>query len=275
MIAFSALTAGLAGASGNIAIHRDIEFSRPDGVRLALDAAVPESSGRCPAVIVVHGGGWVRGDRVMDVQPLFQPLSEAGFAWFSISYRLMNDITQFGKAVADVEAAVRYVKEHADEYHVDADRIALVGESAGGQLAAMAALGNSPDLGVRAVVAIYAPTDLEALARNSDYVPQWIRQGVRGTPWEQLILARLRQLSPIEHVRPGMPPFLFIHGTADRLVPFEQSRAMCERMEAAGAKCELFPVQGGGHGLRWWEQNVSLARPYKQEMVRWLKTHLS
>ena len=139
----------------------------------------------------------------------------------------------------------------------------------------MAALAADPATRVKAVVALYAPTDLAAIARTSKQVPQWIRDNLKGTPFEGMILARLKQLSPIEHVRRDMPPFLLIHGTADTLVPFEQSRAMCDRMKSAGASCELYPVEGGGHGVRWWESSAALSKGYKREMARWLKERLS
>src|SRR6185503_9847517 len=113
-----------------------------------------------------------------------------------------------------------------------------------------------------------------SLARNPIYVPQWVRDNIQGTPWEGFILGRLKQLSPIEQVRRDMPPFLLIHGTADTLVPFEQSRAMCERMKAAGAECELYPVRGGGHGIRLWESSPAISKPYKEQMAAWLKRHL-
>jgi acetyl esterase len=261
----------IAAGGSPITVHRDIEYVRYGDVRLALDAAIPQTGAPPPAVIVVHGGGWVRGDRRVDVEPLLQPLSDAGFAWFSISYRLMNDVMQFGAAVDDVAAAIRFVKAHAAQYHVDPERIALVGESAGGQLAAMAAL-TVPDIRVKGVVCLYAPTDLASLAKNSTYVPQWIRDNVKGTPWEGLLLARLKQLSPIEYVRREMPPFLLIHGAEDKLVPFAQSRAMCDRMTAAGASCELYPVEGAGHGVRWWGPS---SNGYKREMVRWLNERLT
>jgi acetyl esterase len=267
--------AGVAAAGANVEVRRDVEYARIGETRLALDAGLPQTPGLHPGVIVVHGGGWVRGDRALDVAPLLEPLADAGFAWFSISYRLMNDIAQFGAGVEDVQSAIRFVKAHAAEYRVDPNRVALVGESAGGQLAAMAAVTEDPATRVKAVVALYAPTDLPAIAKTSKQIPQWIRDNLQGSPFEAIILARLKQLSPIEYVRRDMPPFLLIHGTADTLVPFEQSRAMCDRMKAAGASCELYPVEGAGHGVRWWESSAALSKGYKREMVKWLKERLS
>jgi acetyl esterase len=256
-------------------IRTDVEYSRAGGMSLRLDASIPEGSGPFPAAIIVHGGGWVRGDKKIDVAPLFKPLSDAGIAWFSINYRLANDPLLFGLAISDVEAAIRFVKENAREYHIDPDRIALIGESAGGQLAAMAALNNAPGTSVKAVVGLYAPTDLVSLLKTSELIPSSIRDTLKDTPFEALLLTRLAQLSPISKVRPGMPPFLLIHGTADILVPFEQSRAMCSRMASVGASCELFPVPGVGHAMRRWEGDRAVSEPYKKEMVRWLLEQLA
>ncbi len=253
---------------------RDVEYSRPQGTSLRLDACLPASAEPTPAVVIVHGGGWVRGDRRLDVEPLFKPLADGGFAWFSIDYRLAADALQFGVAVDDVEQAVRFVKSHAREYNIDPNRIALIGESAGGQLAAIAALRAGPDASVRAVVAFYTPTDLVDLFQHSTFVPAQIRNGVRGTPWESLVLAGLSQLSPIENVRRDMPPFLFIHGTADPLVPFAQSTRMCARMRQEGATCEVYPVEGAGHGMRWWQSSMRPYNSYKRKMVQWLEQEL-
>ncbi len=250
----------------------DIVYARPGGTDLLMDAALPETSVPAPAVILVHGGGWVRGDRRIDVRPLFKPLSDAGFAWFSISYRLATDVTQFGVAIDDVESAVRFVKAHAAEYNIDPNRIALVGESAGGQLAAMAVLRGGEAASVRAVVAFYTPTDLVSLIRNSNLIPEQFRNRVIGTPWERLIMLGLSQLSPVDNVRRGMPPFLLIHGTLDAFVPYQQSVDMCNRMRQAGASCDLYPIDGAGHGIRWWSASErSLA---DKKMVRWLEREL-
>ena len=248
---------------------RDIEFCQIDGVSLRMDASVPESGESVPAAIIVHGGGWVRGDRRTEVEPLFKPLNDAGFAWFSIDYRLVSNVAQFGYGIDDVECAVRFVRAHAAEFRVNADKLALIGESAGGQLAAMAALRLPKRENVKAVVALYTPTDLVKLLRNSNYLPAQIRNSVQGTPWESLVLAGLAQLSPIENVTRDMPPFLFIHGTADPLVPFEQSTAMCRKMKEAGASCKVFALNGAGHGLRWWESSRRY-EIYKRTMTDWL-----
>lgn len=251
---------------------RNIEYATAAGIPLLLDAVIPEGAGPFPAAIVVHGGGWVRGDRRVDVAPLFAPLEAAGIASFSIDYRLATDVTQFGVAIEDVRNAILFVREHAAEYRIDPDRISLIGESAGGQLAAMAALAPASGAHVNAVVAMYAPTDLVSLANSPGLIPSQIRDSLRGTPFERFILARLGQLSPIENIRPGAPPFLLIHGTRDTLVPFAQSRAMCDRLQATGGRCRLFPVEGAGHGMRWWESAATRAgQSYKVEIVRWLR----
>jgi acetyl esterase/lipase len=261
-------------AARSCELRRDIEYARVNGASLGMDACLPESTNKAPAVIIVHGGGWVRGNREVDVAPLFEPLRDGGFAWFSIDYRLATDVTQFGVAIDDVRQSIRFVKSHAAEFHIDPDRLALIGESAGGQLAAMAALRGGADESVKAVVALYAPTDLVTLVKTSEYIPARIRNSVQGTPWEGFILAGLAQLSPANNVRRDMPPFLFIHGTADSLVPFSQSRDMCNRMRQAGASCELYPVEGAGHGLRWWESYPKLAQGYKLKLVQWLREQL-
>ncbi|MBV9763011.1 MAG: alpha/beta hydrolase [Acidobacteriaceae bacterium] len=254
---------------------RNVEYARVNGLALNLDASVPQTEPRSPAVILVHGGGWVRGDRRVDVAPLFEPLNNAGFAWFSIDYRLAADVTQFGVAIEDVQQAVRFVRSRAGEFHVDPDRIVLLGESAGGQLAAMAALRAAPGVCLKGVIALYAPTDLVSLAKESDYIPAGIRNSIRGTPWESLLMAGLAQLSPVNNLRPDMPPFLLIHGTQDALVPFAQSRDMCKRMLQANASCEVYPVLGGGHGLRWWESDPKLANGYKSKLIDWLRRQLA
>ncbi len=245
-------------------------YAKPNGIVLRLDGFLPGGTALAPAVIIVHGGGWVGGDRRTNVEPLFEPLSTAGFAWFSISYRLATNVTDFGAAIDDVQAAIRFVTAHAAEYNLDATRISVIGESAGGQLAAMAIL-RGGNASVQALVGFYTPFDLVALAKSSDYVPSSIRAQITGTPWEGFVLAGLAQLSPINNVHSGMPPVLLIHGSEDRLVPFTQSAEMCKRVQNAGGTCEVFAVKNAGHGIRWWAATPAGALSYKTKIVDWLR----
>lgn len=252
-------------------LRQDIEYGRSGDLSLRMDAWIPLGSGPHPAIVIVHGGAWVAGDRIYNVQPLFKPLQEAGFAWFSISYTLASNVLLFGAGVDDVRAAVDHIRAHAAEYKIDPARIALMGESAGAQLASMAALRGAP---VSAVVAMYSPSDLVGLAQTSTLVPEQIRQSVRGTPFADFVLTRLRTLSPIEHVNGNrLPPFLLIHGTADTVVPYEQSLRMCERLRSAGGSCELYTVKGGTHGMRNWERSSALSG-YRSHLIDWLRKEL-
>lgn len=252
-------------------LRRNIEYAHSGGQSLLMDAFVPAGAGPFPAAIVVHGGAWVTGDRRWNVEPLFQPLAEAGCAWFSISYRLAKQFSNLGAGVEDIALALAHVRAHAREYNADAGRIALVGESAGGQLVALAGLGGAC-APVQAVVSLYAPMDLEQLAKDSKYMPEPMRFAM-GAGMSSLLLPQLRKLSPLRHLREGMPPFLLIHGTGDALVPFEQSREMCRAIRGAGGQCDLVAVKGGGHGLRWWESSGLTG--YKRLMAEWLEKRLA
>jgi len=260
---------------------KDVEYGRAGKYSLRLDAQIPDGNGPFAAVILVHGGAWVAGDRTNNVQALFQPLSDAGFAWFSISYRLAGDVIrnpigaalQLGTAENDVRRAVAFVKEHSSEYRVNPNKIVLIGESAGGQLASMAALRPDPDGAVQGVVAFYTPSDLANLVRTSSMIPDNVREAVKGTQFDDLLMAGLNEFSPINYVSAKSPPFLLIHGTDDNVVPFAQSERFCDKLRMAGVACELHPVAGGGHGIRAW-QSLRFAE-YKSAMVQWLQQVLA
>lgn len=252
------------------AVRENIEYANLGDVSLRLDAHVPPGPGPHPAAIIVHGGGWVGGDRRLSVQPLFAPLEQAGFAWFSISYRLAPQYL-FPAPIDDVQRAVRWVRDNAREYNVDPQRIALIGESAGAHLAAMAALRDSE--AVKAVVAFYPPTDLVDLARSSTLLPPALKQAVRDDVRGQFLLMLLGEMSPISHVKPGMPPFLLVHGTADTVVPYQQSVKLCRRMQDVGAACDLVTVEGARHGFRSWVAGPA-REAYTRLMTEWLRDKL-
>src|SRR6188472_125839 len=109
-------------------LKTDIEFAKAGDVSLTLDAFTPEGDGPFPTAILVHGGGFTKGNKTSFIKPLFAPLSEAKFTWFTINYRLAPQ-HHWPASQDDVESAIRWVRGHAKEYKVDVNRIALIGES--------------------------------------------------------------------------------------------------------------------------------------------------
>ncbi len=261
-------------ASGEL--KNDIEYTVAGGQSLKLDAFVPEGKGPFPTAILVHGGGWRNGNKQIYITPLFKPLSEAGFTWFSIDYRLAPT-NHYPAAVDDVVTAVRWVKEHAGEYKVDVKRIALIGESAGGHLVALVGARYGRKLGLTAVVPFYTPCDLEEMtlgAEKKERAGTALSAFLGVSTIDEQARPLLKEASPITYVSKDMPPFLLIHGNKDPLVPFNQSVMMRDRMKAAGASCDLYTVEGGSHGMGGWEKDPHM-RGYKAELLRWLKEKLS
>ncbi len=251
----------------------DIPYTKAGGVTLAMDTYVPEGDGPFPAAIVVHGGGFSKGDKQTGVPPVLDALTEADFAWFTINYRMVPQF-RYPAPLEDVEAAIRYVRSHAKEYKVDPNKIALIGPSAGGYLVSMVGARNKPDARVNAVVSFFGPHDFEGRYTERKEVPDTDRAFLGIQELNPHAMQILHEATCIAHVAPGMPPYLLIHGTKDPQVPYEQSPKMCEKMKAAGDRCEVFTVEGGGHGLGGWEK-VPAMREYKVKMIDWLKATLN
>jgi len=279
------LAAGIALFAAASVDQKDVEFARPDGKPLLLDLHIPDGGGPFPAAILIHGGGFDEGSRSTNVRPLFEPLADAGFAWFSIDYRLAPD-AHFPEATADVNSAIGWVKAHSAEYRLDLGRIVLIGESAGGYLVNYAGAHQTPDTRVAAVVDFYGPVDYGKLAMQRRDHPENFNMttinrhaanggGIHFFGADELDgpgLAKLRAVSPIGGVHKGMPPFLCIHGTKDDQVSYDQSIAMCEAMHKVDAACELITIEGGGHGMGGWR--AADMQHWKPEMIAWLQKTL-
>jgi acetyl esterase len=256
-------------------LRKDIEYTKAGEMSLTLDASVPEGPGPFPTAIIVHGGGFVRGDKQSYVQPLFPALTKANYTWFTINYRLAPQF-KFPAATDDVERAIQFVRGHARQYKVDVTRIVLIGESAGGQMASYVGVQNKPASQVAAVIVFYGV---------HDFVSRVVEQG-RLTDTSQAYLGVkeldadtapiLAKASAAAYVKKGtpMPPFLLIHGNRDPQVPYEQSVEMCAKIHAAGGNCDLYTVREGGHGMGGWDR-VPEQQGYKTFMMDWLKKVLN
>ena len=241
-------------------LWRDIPYSRPGGRPLLMDAFIPAGPGPFPTVIMVHGGGWETGDKVTSLSPLFEPLARAGFAWFSIDYRLAPYV-HIPDELEDLRAAIRYVRTHSAWFHIDPNRVAILGESSGGHLVAQVASEPCPGCEVQAVVSFYGVYDLPRLARDpvwKEWVPHW---------FEKPSLEALLESSPISHVSSQLPPLLLIQGTEDSL--YMGTLEYAARLKEAHAHYKLILVEGAPHGMEDWEGHPGWVS-YKQGLVEWL-----
>jgi len=244
---------------------KDVEFARPAGVSLTLDADIPDSPRPQPAVLLVHGGGWEAGDKRTYIKPWFSTLTEARIAWFTINYRL-GPQWKHPAAVEDIESAIQWIRANAKRLGIDADRIAVMGESAGGHLAAQAALRARQK--VAALVSFYGVHDLELWFKQRGETPKNIAKYLPDTKPETL-----KEASPVTWVKRTSPPMLLIHGTADKGVPWEQSKTLCEKASGSGAACELVLIEGAPHGVENWEADPKF-QVWKPKLVEWLRVTL-
>jgi len=265
-------------------VFRAVEYRAVPGYRpLLLDLHRPDAPSPPPLVVFVHGGGWRLGSRsafgplFADWSPSpFARLAARGVAVASLDYRLSGEAV-FPAPLEDVTDGLCWLREHAGELGVDASRVVLWGESAGAHLAALAGL---LDADVRAVVDWYGPADLVTMAEDAAAGGITITDPGAPDSRESLLLGatvgddpdRARAASPVAHVRAGAPPFLVLHGTADRFVPARQSERLAAALESVGAGVRLELVDGADH---MWLGAADVARTAFETSAAFALEHLA
>lgn len=240
-----------------------VTYSKPAGEDLLMDLCLPEAAEQpWPVVIWLHGGGWFTGDRTL-APDLARHAGLMNCAIASIEYRLSATDT-FPAQLEDVHQAVRFLRNQAGSYGLDPQRIGLWGASAGGHLAALAALtAENPDYRkehpdaesarVQAVAVSYPPVDLAAIVAQAHGQRSW-EQTPEGRflghdpaigPGAELA----RQANPLSWVTTNAPAFQIAHGTADRLVEPEHSLRLHRALLQAGVDSELYLLDGYKHGF--------------------------
>jgi acetyl esterase/lipase len=242
-----------------VAVETGLVYRRLDGRRLKLDlyrpkGVTPPARG-WPAVVAIHGGGWRGGSR-REYGPIVSILAQHGLAVAVVDYRLSRPGAPSWPAnLDDAREALRWVQAQGPKYGIDPSRVAALGASAGGHLAAL--LGTWPEgtpegipparAGVRAVVAFYGPMDLATMSPASRQPGGPVDLLLGGSPEQQP--ARAAAASPAQHVTADDPPMLLIQGEQDQLVPPAQARDMARRLHAAGIDHELIVLPEEGHGF--------------------------
>ena len=219
-------------------------------------------------------------------RPTFQPLADAGFAWFSIDYRMAPEF-RFPQAREDVDAAIKWVKANARTYKVDPSKIVLAGESAGGFLVNYAATHETPATKVAAVVDIYGPVDYEKIARQRQAYPARFNMasinGHQKTRRQHLVLrrrgydeasfAKLKDdLAALRASTRACRRFSRFTAPATIRCRTSSRPLMCEAMHKVGARCDIITVEAGGHGMGTWKDADQ--QHYKADMIAWLRKTL-
>ncbi len=240
---------------------KDIPYSPPS--HLKLDAYVPVSRKPLPAVIVVHGGGWEAGDKVTYVTPLFEPLSRANVAWFSIDYRLTPEFT-LEDQLKDLRQAIRFVRAQHKRFNIDPARIVLVGESASGQLVTQVAAEDGRQ--VAGVVSFYGVYDFDTMVTDASPRSLLVRL-FRRAVLDDEARSELRRYSPLFRAHRNMPPVLLVNGTGERL--WAQGQSFARRLTELGVPHEVIALEGAPHGLENWEGRPEWQH-YKRRVVDWI-----
>lgn len=234
---------------------RVVDVAYGQDARQKLDVYPAEAPS--PAVVLVHGGGWTRGDKELpEIRESSLRLQARGFAVFSINYRLADDARP-GQPMQtdDVSLAVGWILENGAQYGADDSGIRLVGGSSGAQLVSLAGQVISaaqPGI-IRGVVALSGPMDfVRIVEENVDLAPQE-RTGKTvgvylGCRLAECTAEQMQAPSPIYNIAPTTPPFLIVNSD-DEIVPLEQAQAMHDALTAAGRASTLSVVPGQGHGL--------------------------
>jgi acetyl esterase/lipase len=235
----------------DVSVRTDVSYDDRFGADV-LDVYMPPDAGvPRPAVLVIHGGGWTEGVDRSSTADVAQRLAGAGYVAVNIEYRLTPNGGQFPHAVQDCFCALAWMRAHASELGLDPLRIAGLGYSAGGHLVSM--LGTSaadpgvapdcvagPAAPLAAVVSGAGPQDMTSLLQVGPVI-----DFVGGS--KDAVPEKYAEASPITHVAPGDPPFLFIHGDNDWFVPISNAHRMQAALDGVGTMTRLLEIPGGGH----------------------------
>ncbi len=235
-------------------VTADVTYLVANNWEAKLDIYRPrQAASPTPTVVYIHGGGWVGGNK--NVRPLyFLPYLEMGWAVVNVGYRLAR-VSLAPGAVEDCRCALRWVIQNADRYNFDTDKIVLTGRSAGGHLSLITGMlpaSSSLDrrclgqdnLKVAAIVNWFGITDVDDLLEGKNmqsYAVTWL-----GSQGDRHEIAK--RVSPLNYVRPGLPPVLTIHGDADTVVPYEHAVRLHRALDESGVPNQLVTIPGGKHG---------------------------
>lgn len=266
--------------------------SRRSNRAMRMTLLVPRTAEKKPAIIYFPGGGFTTTDYEKFIEMRFA-LAKAGFVVAAAEYRVVPN--KFPAILEDGKSAVRFLKTHANAYGIDASKIGVLGDSAGGYLSQMVAVtGNEKqfdkgdnlhvDSTVQAAATLYGISDLRNIGAGFDEAIQKVHQSpavteallVNGVAFNEYPGASILSdsdkalaASSLGHIKKNLPPFLIMHGTEDKLVSPVQSEQLYEALKQNGNRVTYVKVEGAAHGDTVWFQ-----KPIIDKVVTWFKDNL-
>jgi acetyl esterase/lipase len=277
-----------ASAADPFTRQENVVYGEDFGVGLVMDIFTPTGEKNGLAIVDVVSGAWKsdRGKmRDHERAQMFNIFCSRGYTVFAVR---PGSITKFTipEMVKHIEQGIVWVKQHADDYGIDASRLGITGASAGGHLASLVAVKNENSdaqpghdrASVKAVGVFFPPTDLteyrvpETEVSVDDVSPiakrvLFASGGAEDLTKEQ-IHQRLAEISPALLVTKGAPPFLLIHGDADTLVPLDQSQKLQNALKEHEVSVELIVKAGGGHPWPTLHEEVAVLADWFDEQLK-------
>jgi acetyl esterase/lipase len=226
----------LGPASWNFQMIRDVIYKQEGDESLLADVYEPLGKGPFAGVLLVHGGAWISGNKTQ-LDGIAKFLASQHYAVVAINYRLAPKY-KFPAQIEDCRDALKWMRDHAAEYKIDAKHLAGWGYSAGGHLVTLLGL-TTP--GLAAIVTGGTPCDFREMPPDNPYLSSWLGDTRRNKP------EAYDAASPARFVSADDPPIFFYHGETDRLVPLAQPKALAAELTKAGVHAEMYTVAKAGH----------------------------
>jgi len=290
MTAVSSMVLSQTPPSSSARIEKNQVYGMYSGLALLMDVHYPEKPNGY-GILYISGSGWT-APLDLNALPLkdnaqtamyVKPLVEAGYTVFAINHRAAPRF-HYPSPVEDAQRAVRYVRYNARRFGIRPDRIGASGGSSGGHLVSL--LGvldgkgmptdadsvNRESCKVQCIVARATPFNLMLSSSNASPHPPIMEYPLISTDTISVTYKTYREASPLFHVTNDDPPFLLVHGDADKTVPFKNSELMEHALQKVGVSVKLINIPGGGHGPAF--PGAKNPPDYRSEMTRWFDTYL-
>ena len=277
IIAFIMSLFGLTPKTPGVTEFKDLAYGSVSSSQ-KLDLYLPERDDKTVGLIVyIHGGGWASGDKKEMDETAKGVTRDFGYATASLNYRMLDEKATYIEMLEDIQSALAFIKQKAQENGYTIKCCGLIGYSAGAHLSLLYAYKNQGmyPIPVDYVASLAGPTDLSDPNFYKVEGVETLLGGVAGVSgltadnyrdYEQELLAA----SPVSYVSATVPKTILCHGTADEIVPYTNAQILSQRLSDAGASYLLITFEGANHGVL--AESSASADLYYQTLVEWSKT---